>query len=156
MLRVRGEPLCFSRRHDTRDWGNIHVCICICICTCICICIYNFDAPISPKGIASQPEHLHLNPGVHKSQATIESLGPPQYSSETFSAIRASRHRSKYSKASVRLEQTTQSHDRQNWRLDSIRPSILRTAFLSRGSKALERNTQPCPPSSHPSTRCSP
>ena len=108
------------------------------------------------KGIASQPEHLHLNPGVHKSQATIESLGLPQYSSETFSAIRASRHRSKYSNASVRLEQTTQSHDRQNWRLDSIRPSILRTAFLSRGSKALERNTQPCPPSSHPSTRCSP
>lgn len=80
----------------------------------------------------------------------------PVLKRETFSAIRASRHRSKYSKASVQLQQTTQSHDRQNCRLHSVRPGILRTAFLSQGSKALKRNIQPCPPSSHPSTRCSP
>ena len=117
LLRVGGELLCFSRRHDTRDWENTST-----------SAFASASAPVSAsasasaistrqshrKGIASQPEHLHLNPGVHKSQATIESLGPLQYSSETFSAIRASRHRSKDSKASVQLEQTAQSHDRQN------------------------------------------
>ena len=83
LLRVRGELLCFSRRHDTRDWENTST-----------SAFASASAPVSAsasasaistrqshrKGIASQSEHLHLNPGVHKSQATIESLGPPQYS----------------------------------------------------------------------------
>lgn len=142
----------FSRCHDTGDWESTSTSA-------------SASAPVSVsasatstrqshrKGIASQSEHLHLNPGVHKSQATIVTRTSTVLKSETFSAIRALRHRSKYSKASP---QTTQSHDQQNRRLHSVRPGISRTAFLSRGSKALKRNIQPCPPLSHPSTRCSP